>query len=847
MKRLIFIFLLIPVIAFSQWNYNADTVLLFPRTGDWIKAPKLTTAPFLPSGDTLSTNLYARNQVVGLQDSLNARIRYLDSNGVYGWYRRGYLDAWINSKLGKGDSTLFTTPYDTLLTHNWMVMQLSGKQNTIDGLNNGSKLDTIELFNNAWTHTGEFDNHGNLLNYGNVGFYTPYGNRYFYIDSANGLNYKSAFSIYPTGGLTITENIHDGIDVSSTGGYGANISSGGAAAICGNQTGGVYPRYGLSSMENTYTQDTTNSNWTNSRTGWQQNGVRMYLMSDTTKVAGRTIKTMAAADSLEILARTGVLADSNTTKHYITLTYAINHYQPIISLIDTTKWNTAYNWGNWSHTTISGYGITDAMAKGDSSATPNGAKYLTATEGNSNYSPLAGSSSIVTTGTLTSGGIGSGFTSIDTSYTNAVSKIVCNNPLSTVTSGKARFLSVDTSSKSYGLATLNNVARTYSLLAGSSSIVTTGTLTSGGIGSGFTAIDHSYLTGIVQADISDLTNTSSPTFASATFNRATTSNYGLTQYKTATRSTWQVGVRNDATEKYQWYYTTGVTPAILDTVGNFTILGKMTATNYAMTINRASTTDFGIYSHQTATRSTWQVGVRNDAAEKYKWYYTTGVIGLTLDTVGNLTIGNLAANGGAPVYESSGTLGLNTSDRRLKTNIVTLTGNLAKVLSLTPVSYNMMASALSAPTHNGFIAQDVLPIIPDAVFSYQNNGDTTTYYGIDGSKFAPQFAGAIQELYALHGTDTTRAIAREGLKLNTSAVKSGAYWDTTVVTRGTVKIPAGDSIQVPISGITASSIVILSKYGNKAKIDTLSWIIPVTGKITIYSNYNSTVAYQAWR
>ena len=50
---------------------------------------------------------------------------------------------------------------------------------------------------------------------------------------------------------------------------------------------------------------------------------------------------------------------------------------------------------------------------------------------------------------------------LDTAYAKSVSKIVVFNPLSVAISGKANFISVDTSSTSYGLATLNNVSRNY--------------------------------------------------------------------------------------------------------------------------------------------------------------------------------------------------------------------------------------------------------------------------------------------------------------------------------------------------------------------------------------------------
>ena len=112
---------------------------------------------------------------------------------------------------------------------------------------------------------------------------------------------------------------------------------------------------------------------------------------------------------------------------------------------------------------------------------------------------------------------------------------------------------------------------------------------------------------------------------------------------------------------------------------------------------------------------------------------------------------------------------------------------------------------------------------------------------------APQKMDSIRAL-ALRGIDTTRAVAREGLKLNTSAVKSGAYWDTTTITYGVVTIPAGDSIQVSITGVTATSVVTTAYRSPRMPADTMAtWQIPANGKITIYGKYNKVIGYSVRR
>jgi hypothetical protein len=109
-------------------------------------------------------------------------------------------------------------------------------------------------------------------------------------------------------------------------------------------------------------------------------------------------------------------SDTNTTKHPITLNYAVDNFAPITLV---TNWNTAYTdrlkWDGGSTGLIAATGRTSLGLN-------NGAMVDTVEFGNK-YSPIAGSSSIITTGVLASGSLATGFTTIDTALTNAVSKI----------------------------------------------------------------------------------------------------------------------------------------------------------------------------------------------------------------------------------------------------------------------------------------------------------------------------------------------------------------------------------------------------------------------------------------
>jgi hypothetical protein len=82
----------------------------------------------------------------------------------------------------------------------------------------------------------------------------------------------------------------------------------------------------------------------------------------------------------------------------------------------------------------------------------------------------------------------------------------------------------------------------------------------------------------------------------------------------------------------------------------------------------------------------------------------------------------------------------NASDRRLKENIIPISNALEKVLKLQGVTYNMKNDPLKT-LQMGFIAQDVLPYVPEVV-AYDKNND---YYGMQTSQLTALLVNAIQE------------------------------------------------------------------------------------------------------
>jgi hypothetical protein len=97
-------------------------------------------------------------------------------------------------------------------------------------------------------------------------------------------------------------------------------------------------------------------------------------------------------------------------------------------------------------------------------------------------------------------------------------------------------------------------------------------------------------------------------------------------------------------------------------------------------------------------------------------------------------------------YINSTTTSLScSSDARLKTKVVAIdaSSTLAELLALNPVTYNWLTEAAGTPTHGGFIAQQVLPILPDLV-SRGPDG----YYTLNYAGFTPYLVKAIQQLSA---------------------------------------------------------------------------------------------------
>jgi hypothetical protein len=129
----------------------------------------------------------------------------------------------------------------------------------------------------------------------------------------------------------------------------------------------------------------------------------------------------------------------------------------------------------------------------------------------------------------------------------------------------------------------------------------------------------------------------------------------------------------------------------------------------------------------------------------------------------NSVIGSITRSGSNVAYNTS-------SDYRLKENIAPMTGALAKVAQLKPVTYTWKADGLDG---EGFIAHELAEVCPHAVSgekdAVDDNGGIKPQ-GIDVSFLVATLTAAIQELKAINDTqaETINALTARIVALETA-------------------------------------------------------------------------------
>jgi len=144
--------------------------------------------------------------------------------------------------------------------------------------------------------------------------------------------------------------------------------------------------------------------------------------------------------------------------------------------------------------------------------------------------------------------------------------------------------------------------------------------------------------------------------------------------------------------------------------------------------------------------------------------------GITIKNSANSTNGGAirfvdytnAASGGGIYYSSSNSISYTTSsDYRLKENIVPMTGALAKIQQLKPVTFNWKQDNSAS---QGFLAHELQAVIPEAVIGAKDGIDANgnpRYQGVDTSYVVATLTAAMQEQQALITALTARITALE--------------------------------------------------------------------------------------
>ena len=142
-------------------------------------------------------------------------------------------------------------------------------------------------------------------------------------------------------------------------------------------------------------------------------------------------------------------------------------------------------------------------------------------------------------------------------------------------------------------------------------------------------------------------------------------------------------------------------------------------------------------------------GVPNDSAVviRQDGYMVTRVSGngnyaAEFQNVSGTGVGNITVNSGSTQYVTS-------SDYRLKEDIAPMTGALATVAALKPVSYKWKATGEAT---QGFIAHELQAVVPECVVGEKDAVDADgnpQYQGIDTSFLSATLTAALQELHTI--------------------------------------------------------------------------------------------------
>lgn len=222
-------------------------------------------------------------------------------------------------------------------------------------------------------------------------------------------------------------------------------------------------------------------------------------------------------------------------------------------------------------------------------------------------------------------------------------------------------------------------------------------------------------------------------------------------------NSWQANFVSSATAQYAGAYM-GLTLSNASTNYGQTVLGL------SFNAGPSDTTDTIFQIQQRTTGSAF---VNTMYAIYYKnqfqTWYTSGVERMRVSNTGGFSVGTTANPGAGAIY-ATGNITAYYSDERLKENITPINNALAKVNSITGVTYNSndLAAEYGFTDRSqqvGVLAQEIQRILPEAVkhapfdmadaedgTSYSKSGET--YLTVQYDKLVPLLIEAIKELTA---------------------------------------------------------------------------------------------------
>jgi hypothetical protein len=211
-----------------------------------------------------------------------------------------------------------------------------------------------------------------------------------------------------------------------------------------------------------------------------------------------------------------------------------------------------------------------------------------------------------------------------------------------------------------------------------------------------------------------------------------TSNVSTTQYYNRSGAAYTANAQDAS---YHSWLISGAEKARIDSSGNL-LVGRTTNT---------AGTKLNVFGVNTINAET---STATGACYQGTYSNTTGIVYFCNWAYNGAGVGNINSTGTTTSY-------VTTSDYRLKEDVQPMTGALAKVAQLNPVTYNWKSNGSAG---QGFIAHELQEIVPECVSGEKDAIDAEgnpQYQGIDTSFLVATLTAALQELKALVDTQAS--------------------------------------------------------------------------------------------